>query len=252
MPYEPTEAEIEALERELQLGPLWLNVAQSEMAAAWILSRFVRREEHERVVARCATCSACTPDATPPNIGYRRCCGSDQDKSHEEWCDNKPDATPKGDGHEHLWISTSWGRPRCEKCGKWATDDGSRDREVVSEAGAAASEPRVSPSAPQSAAPVTSITPESMSLLEHHCSDADFAAIGKLRDESYAAGYSAGRDDAARLNVQQVSHVVELGPTTLRTLVALAFAISGEELMPAHSIPCADALLTRLREKETK
>ena len=91
-----------------------------------------------------------------------------------------------------------------------------------------------------------------MSLLEHHCSEADFETIGKLRDESYAAGYQAGRDDAARLNVKQVSHVVELGPTTLRTLVALAFAISGEELMPAHSIPCADALLTRLREKETK
>ena len=74
-------------------------------------------------------------------------------------------------------------------------------------------------------------TPESMSVLEQHCSDAAFAVIGKARDESYAAGYSAGRDDAARLNVQSVEHVVKLHSETLRALATLMTYRGGEKLL---------------------
>ena len=215
----PTPEAVEALERELQLGPLWLNVAQSEMAAAWILSRFVRREEHERVVARCATCSACTPDATPKGDGSR-------------WAKAIAAANPGRDdfdGGRTLESVSTAGERDCN-----ATPAGEDQSPVF-----------------RPAAPVTSITPNSMLLLEHHCSEADFATIGKLRDESYAAGYSAGRDAAARLNVKQVSHVVELGSETLRTLVAAIIGAGGKDWhVVEDAIDATDHLLTHLCEKE--
>lgn len=107
------------------------------------------------------------------------------------------------------------------------------------------------------AANLGSLTPESMSLLEHHCSEADFATIGKLRDESYAAGYSAGRDDAARLNVKSVEHLVKLHPETLRALVEPIVLAILELQYTQHPrqyspVELADAMLIHPREKETR
>ena len=281
----PTPTEVEELAEEVRLAKL---LAYTD-TATWILTRFVRREERQhhfdlllednarlRAELRGQRCdgSGWMRRVVPADIHGRAPC------NEGEGCPAcKPAATPKGDGG--ATIGYGW---------HMNYGDGSRDREVVSEAGerdcnaTPAGEdqsPAFRPDAPvrgcprhtpywcypcddcseilrrkheaEAAAPVhVSLTPERMSLLEHHCSEADFATIGKPRDESYAAGYQAGRDDAVRLNVKQVSHVVELGSETLRAVVALAFALRGEELTPAHSIPCADALLTRLREKETR
>ena len=170
-PYEPTEAEIEALRMEMD-GAMYLFSVYTDFpgAARWILQRFVRREEAE--------------------------------------------------GRKHLDL---------------LLEDNARLRTELQ--GQRCSAP--------------SITPESMSLLEHHCSDADFAAIGKLRDESYAAGYQAGRDDAARLNIKSVEHVVKLHPETVRALVAAIIGAGGKDWhVVEDAIDATDHLLTHLCEKE--
>lgn len=96
----PTPEAIEALALEIRKSFLPNDIIDSRTNARWILSRFVRREEHERVVARCATCSACTPDATP----QAKCeCGHVREQ-HTQGCRMigcdcpyyaPPDATPK-------------------------------------------------------------------------------------------------------------------------------------------------------------
>lgn len=94
-------------------------------------------------------------------------------------------------------------------------------------------------------------TPESVSLLEQHCSDADFETIGRLRDESYAAGYQAARDDAARLNLKQVEHVVALGPRTTRTLVAaILYSMNTGGGGVDDAANATDTLLAELAKKE--
>jgi hypothetical protein len=88
-----------------------------------------------------------------------------------------------------------------------------------------------------------------MSTTERDCGDTGFAVIGKARDESYAAGYSAGRDDAARLNVQSVEHVTKLHPETLRALgMFLLFATGSYNVESAAED--IDALLAKLEETQ--
>ena len=66
-------------------------------------------------------------------------------------------------------------------------------------------------------------------------------------DGSYAAGYSAGRDDAARLTVQSVEHVVKLHPETLRALgVFLLFATGHYNVESAAED--TDTVLAKLEE----
>ena len=287
----PTPTEVEELAREVRLQA-WLS--NPRQFATWILTRFVRREEHERLCAevrewlcetcrfvypgppmpglRCVVCPqcsgptaprhtvemrelraelkgqrcdgsgeltvmgwnartfkapcqprcpACKPDATPPNIGYRRCCGSDQDKSHEEWCDNKPTTIPKGDECPHeAWETARGGFGRkCADCGQWLSDDGDRTRESVSEAGGVHDDSPV-----QSAAPVL-VTADDFSGWNH----------GGMEYESRILQnqYLIGKLLIEQRDAAPVSQVltVELGPETLRALATLMTDRGGEKLL---------------------
>lgn len=269
----PTPTEVEELAEEVRLAKL---LAYTD-TATWILARFVRREEHLRKIAALANdiCGLMLEnDRLRAELRGQRCDGLGQlfvfrevgESRNSFACPGcpacKPRATPKSG--------------ECI-CGDWQSygslkgcpiHDGGRTPESVSEAEHQASE--LGASRAESAAPVNycpecdgvlgkhvdwcslaapaSLTPESMSVLEQHCSDADFETIGKMRDESYADGYDAGRDDAARLNVQEVVHIVQLHEDTVRALVGAILSLQFEPAIRLYRPTEEDDLLAKLKE----
>lgn len=213
MPYEPSKAEIEALAADMR-GADGIFTANSSYTAdaAWILSRFVRRED----VPQWATVAGKEIESLRAELRGQRCDGS-----------GKLRGTVAG-------LPSGLGCPGCPACKPTPKSDKPCDIHSVGLHTDNCNRGR---------------TPESVSVLEQHCSDADFETIGKMRDESYAAGYSAGRDDAARLNIQEVVHVTKLHEDTLRALVAALLRASHKwSSDETIAVVNADNLLTHLKE----
>ena len=234
----PTADEIEALARELRLQAWHSDPRQF---ATWILTRFVRREKHERVVAHiesshnevvCSSTLRHADDGGDP-VPLLTCMTWDSHCLRAELRGQRCDGSGKLRGTV-AGLPSGLGCPGCPACKPTPKSDKPCDIHSVGLHTDNCNRGR---------------TPESVSVLEQHCSDADFETIGKMRDESYAAGYSAGRDDAARLNIQEVVHVTKLHEDTLRALVAALSVLWPRDIRQNEGpVETADNLLAKLKE----
>ncbi len=266
MIYEPTTAEIEALAREMRKSFPPNDIIDSRTNAAWILSRFVRREKHERLLAHIESshnevvCSSADRHAKDGNDPLPRltCMTWDahrlRTELHGQRCGG--DGTLRGVRPGSMIGESEWIRcPSCPACTPEVTPK------------------RVSPFCPECGA-------ESPNGHFEKCShsrppQATPKGDGGCARESVSTAEEQAAPPVATSGYQSaapapVEHVVKLHPETLRALVAallmgglfsldnsdieayqLGGKIADHQWAAAFTVSAADALLAELN-KETQ
>ena len=209
----PTPEAIEALALELEASGNFDRFTTFIADARWILSRFVRREEH------CKDCCCARSWAALGEVS-----GADSIAGHIENMRAELDR-----------LRAELRGQRCDGSGVLRTRYPRSDSSAGNNGTACPSCPACKPT---DATPKGDggRTPESVST----------AKTNESLD-SYSRGFADGRDAAAAANVQSVEHVVKLHPETLRALVAAILV--GQEWINILGAPShVDELLAKLEE----
>lgn len=228
MIYEPTTAEIEALAREMRKSFPPNDIIDSRTNAAWILSRFVRREKHERLLAHIESshnevvCSSADRHAKDGNDPLPRltCMTWDahrlRTELHGQRCGG--DGTLRGVRPGSMIGESEWIRcPSCPACTPEVTPK--RVSPFCPECGAESPNghfEKCSHSRPPQATPKG----DGCGCARESVSTAEEQAAPPVATSGYQSAAPA-----------PVEHVVKLHPETLRALATLMLYRGGEQLL---------------------